>query len=70
MRDDEIEDRLPEPPPEDPVSAMLDRLDSVEGFGAPEEEPPPGPAPDRREMELLVDQILDQELQRLNERKG
>ena len=70
MRDDEIDDPSPEPPPEDPVTAMLDRLDSVEGFGAPDEEPPSSPALNRRELDHLVDQILDDELKRLNERKG
>ena len=70
MRDDEIEDAIPEPPPEDPVSAMLDRLDSLEGFGAPEEGPPSSPALERREVDQLVDRILDEELQRLNERRG
>lgn len=70
MRNDEIEDTIPEPPPEDPVSTMLDQLDSVEGFGAPEEAPPPGPARSRRELDELVDQILDEELKRLSERKG
>jgi hypothetical protein len=70
MRDDEIDNLIPEPPPEDPVTAMLDRLDSVEGFGAPEEAPPPSPALKRRELDHLVDQILDDELKRLSERKG
>jgi hypothetical protein len=70
MRDDEIEDQELEPPPEDPVTAMLDRLDSAEGFGAPDEAPPPDPARSRRELDRLVDQILDEELKRLNERKG
>jgi hypothetical protein len=70
MRDDEIDDLIPEPPPEDPVTAMLDRLDSVEGFGAPDEAPPPSPALKRQELDRLVDQILDDELKRLSERKG
>jgi hypothetical protein len=70
MRDDEIDDPIPEPPPEDPVTAMLDRLDSVEDFGAPDEAPPPSPALNRRELDRLVDQVLDDELKRLNERKG
>jgi hypothetical protein len=70
MRDDEIDDLIPEPPPEDPVTTMLDRLDSVEGFGAPDETSPPSPARSRRELDRLVDQILEDELKRLNERKG
>ena len=70
MRDEEIEDQAPEPPADDPVTAMLDRLDSGEDLGAPDEVPPPGPARSRRELDRLVDQILDEELKRLNERKG
>jgi hypothetical protein len=69
MTDEEIDDQESEGPP-DPVTAMLDRLDSVEGFGAPDEAPPPAPARSRRELDDLVDQILDDELQRLNERKA
>jgi hypothetical protein len=70
MRDDEIDGLIPEPPPEDPVSAMLDRLDSTEDFGAPGEAPPSSPARSRRELDRLVDRILDDELERLNERRG
>ena len=70
MRDDEIEDHEPEPPPDDPVTTMLDRLDSGDDLGAPDEVPAPGPARSRRELDRLVDQILDEELKRLNERKG
>lgn len=69
MRDDEIEDQDPEPP-EDPVTAMLDRLDSAEDLGAPDEAPPRNPARSRRDLDDLVDRILDEELKRLNERKG
>jgi hypothetical protein len=70
MADDEIEEPKPEPKDDDPVSAMLDRLDSVEGFGAPDEAPEPAPARSRRELDRLVEEILDEELDRLNERKG
>ena len=70
MRDDETEDQDPEPSADDPVTTMLDRLDSGEGFGAPDEAPPPNPARSRRELDRLVDQILDEELKRLNERKA
>jgi len=70
MRDDEIEDQAPDPPQDDPVTAMLDRLDSTEDFGAPDEAPPPAPARRRRDLDELVAQILDDELERLNERKG
>lgn len=68
MRDDEIDDL--ELPPEDPVTALLDQLDSDEDFGAPAE--PPAPVRSRREIDDLVDRILDEELKRLNEwkRKG
>jgi hypothetical protein len=48
MRDDEIDDQVPEPPQDDPVTAMLDRLDSVEDFGAPDAPPPAAPARSRR----------------------
>ncbi len=70
MRDDEIEDQDPEPPADDPVTTLLDRLDSGGDLGAPEEAPPPKPARSRPELDRLVDQILDEELKRLNERKG
>jgi hypothetical protein len=69
MRDDEIDDG-PELPANDPVSAMLERLDSTEDFGAPEESQPPAPALNRRDLDELVDQILDDELQRISERRG
>jgi hypothetical protein len=69
MADDEIDEPKPELD-DDPVSAMLDRLDSVKDFGAPEEAPPPAPARSRRELDRLVDEILDEELKRLNGRKG
>jgi hypothetical protein len=69
MRDDEIDDTL-ELPPDDPTTAMLERLESDEDFGAPDEAPPPRPALGRREVDDLVDQILDEELNRLNGRKG
>jgi hypothetical protein len=71
MRDDEIDDQALEPPQDDdPVTAMLDRLDSTENFGAPAEAPPPAPVRSRRELDNLVDQILEDELKRINERKG
>jgi hypothetical protein len=69
MADEETDDPSPEPE-EDPVTTILDRLDSVENFGAPDEVPPPSPARSRRELDRLVDQILEEELKRLNERKG
>jgi hypothetical protein len=49
---------------------MLERLESAEDFGAPDEAPPSNPALSRREVDDLVDQILDEELDRLNGRKG
>ncbi|HEY4596327.1 MAG TPA: hypothetical protein VIJ02_08000 [Thermoanaerobaculia bacterium] len=70
MRDDEIEEQDPEPSQDDPVTTMLDRLDSGDDLGAPGEVPSPGPARSRPELDRLVDQILDEELKRLNERKG
>jgi hypothetical protein len=69
MRDDEIDDGT-ERSEDDPVTAMLDRLDSPEDLGAPDEAPPPTPALDRRDLDELVDQILDDELERISERKG
>jgi len=69
MRNDEIEN-VPEPPPEHPLTAMLERLDSPEDFGAPDEATPPTPSLNRRELDDLVDQVLDEELKRLNVRKG
>lgn len=69
MRDDEVDDTL-EIPPDDPTTAMLERLESAEDFGAPDEAPPSNPALSRREVDDLVDQILDEELDRLNGRKG
>ena len=70
MTDEEIDDQDPEAPQDDPVTTLLDRIDSTEGFGAPDEEPPATPARSRRDLDDLVDQILDDELKRLNERKG
>jgi hypothetical protein len=67
MRDD---DQNPEPPQDDPVTSMLDRLDSVEDFGAPDEPPPAVPARSHQELDRLVDEILDEEIKRLNQRKG
>ena len=66
---DEENDPRPETG-DDPVTSMLDRLDSVADFGAPAEPPPPAPARSRRELDRLVDEILDEELKRLSERKG
>jgi hypothetical protein len=66
MRDDEIDDA--HQPPDHPVTAMLERLDSDDDFDAGDEEPLP--AIDRREVDALVDLIVGEELERLNERKG
>jgi hypothetical protein len=70
MTDEEMDDQDPEPSHDDPVTAMLDRLDSTKDFGAPDEAPPQAPARSRRDLDHLVDQVLDDELKRLNERKG
>jgi hypothetical protein len=67
---DEIDDEVPELPPEDPITAMLEGLDTLEGTGAPGEALPPAPALNHREIDDLVDQILDEELKRLSGRKG
>ncbi len=70
MTHDEIDDEVPELPPEDPITAMLEGLDTLDGIGAPGETPPPVPALNRREIDDLVDQVLDEELKRLNGRRG
>ncbi|MBW8874066.1 MAG: hypothetical protein JF614_03820 [Acidobacteria bacterium] len=63
MRDDEIEEL--EIPPED-SAAFLDRLDSdLDDLGAGEH-PPTGPPLSRREIDDLVDRVLDEEVARLN----
>ena len=64
MRDNDLDDL--EFPPDDPTTAMLDRLDSDEDFGVPDEPPPASPAMSRREIDKLIDQVLDNELGRLN----
>ena len=69
MTDDEIEE-IPELPPEDSITAMLEELDTLDGIGAPGETPPPVPALNRREIDDLVNQVLDDELKRLSGRKG
>jgi hypothetical protein len=70
MRNDELDDL--EFPPDDPTAAMLDKLDADEEFGAPDEPPPAPPAMSRREIDSLVDDVLDGELEKLSgsKRKG
>jgi hypothetical protein len=70
MRNDELDDL--EFPPDDPTAAMLDKLDADEEFGAPDEPPPPPPSMSRREIDSLVDDVLDGELEKLSgsKRKG
>ncbi len=70
MADEETDEQEPKPPQDDPVTAMLERIDSVVDFGAPDEAPPTAPDRSRRELDRLVDEILDEELKRLSERKG
>jgi hypothetical protein len=65
MRDDEIDDAQQ---PDHPVTAMLERLDSEDDFDAGDEGEPP--AISRREVDALVDLIVDEELKRLDKRKG
>jgi hypothetical protein len=67
MRNDELDDL--EFPPDDPAAALLDKLDSDEDFGAPDEPPPAPPAMSRREIDALVDGVLDGELKKLNDSK-
>jgi len=66
MRDDEIEDTRQ--PPDHPVIALLERLESDEDLDDGDEEDLL--AIDRREVDALVDLIVGEELDRLNERKG
>ncbi len=69
MRDDEIDDG-PELPADDPVTAMLERLDSTEDFGAPGRIAAARPGAESPGSDELVDQILDDELQRISGRRG
>ncbi|HEX4961313.1 MAG TPA: hypothetical protein VF173_10780 [Thermoanaerobaculia bacterium] len=62
MRDDEIEELEI---PQDDAASFLDRLDSdLDDFGA-REHPPAGPPLSRREIDDLVDHVLDEEVARL-----
>ena len=70
MTDDEIDEEVPVLPPEDPITAMLEGLDTLEGTGDPGEGPPPAPGLNHREIEDQVNEILDDELNRLSGRKG
>jgi hypothetical protein len=62
MRDEDIEDLEI---PSDDATSFLDRLDSdLDDLGAGDH-PPTGPAL-RREIDDLVDRVLDEEVARLN----
>ena len=65
MRDDETDDARQ--PPDHPVTALLERLETDDFLEDDEEAPDPI---DRREVDALVDLIVGEELDRLNERKG
>lgn len=67
MRNDDL-DNL-EFPPDDPTTAMLDKLDADEEFGAPDEPPPVAPPLSRRDIDALVDEVLDSELKKLSDSK-
>lgn len=67
MRNDEL-DNL-EFPPDDATTAMLDKLDADEEFGAPDEPLPVAPPVSRREIDVLIDEVLDSELKKLNDSK-
>ena len=70
MRDDRIDEDLAEFPADDPTSP-LERLDvGFEDLGAADEQPPSGSPLSRREIDKLVDQVLTEELGRLNGAKG
>lgn len=63
MRDEDIEEL--EIPPDDATS-FLDRLDSdLDDLGAGDH-PPTGPPLSRKEIDDLVEQVLDEEVARLN----
>ncbi len=63
MRDEDIEE-LDIPP--DDATSFLDRLDSdLDDLGAGDH-PPTGPALSRKEIDDLVEQVLDEEVARLN----
>jgi len=63
MRDEDIEEL--EIPPDD-ASSFLDRLDSdLDDLGTGDH-PPTGPPLSRREIDELVDRVLDEEVARLN----
>jgi hypothetical protein len=63
MRDEDIEEL--EIPPDDSAS-FLDRLDSdLDDLGGGDH-PPTGPPLSRREIDELVDRVLDEEVARLN----
>jgi hypothetical protein len=66
MRDDEIDDVPERPEEEDLATTLLDRLDSDEELGAPDEPPPAIPSLGRREVDALVDRVLDEELKRVS----
>ncbi len=66
MRDDETDDARQ--PPDHPVTALLERLETDELSEDDDAEAPD--AIDRREVDALVDLIVGEELDRLNERKG
>jgi hypothetical protein len=66
MRDEDIEEL--EIPPDDATS-FLDRLDSdLDDLGAGDH-PPTGPPLSRKEIDDLVDQVLDEEVARLKGQK-
>jgi hypothetical protein len=66
MRDDETDEARQ--PPDHPVTALLERLESDEDLDDGDEDDLL--AIDRREVDALVDLIVGEELDRLNERKG
>jgi hypothetical protein len=65
MREDEI-DGAPEMAEDDPAATLLDRLDSDEELGAPDEPPPAAPSLSRREVDTLIDRVLGEELKRVS----
>lgn len=70
MRDHEIDEDLEEFPPDDPIS-MLERLDAeIDDLAVPDEPPPSAPPLSWREIDELIEQVLSEELRRLNGAKS
>jgi hypothetical protein len=65
MRNEEI-DEFPDLPGDDPAS-VLDEIGAGEDSGIIPELPPAGPPLSRREIDEIVDRVLNDELKRLSD---